>query len=120
MYNKIVSSGWIKTAFLLGVLGFMGYTTYHAVYSATSDTVIAWLSLFLFDAGAFASYRMYIGDAEGAPQRTAAKWLLWVDFLLAAAMVAGALEIMPPDAIKYIVFISAGINGAALYFYETH
>ena len=72
MYNKIVSSGWIKTAFLLGVLGFMGYTTYHAVYSATSDTVIAWLSLFLFDAGAFASYRMYIGDAEGAPQRTAA------------------------------------------------
>ena len=56
MYNKIVSSNWIKTAFLLGVVGMMSYTTWHAIYTATNDPILAWLGLFLFDAGAWSSY----------------------------------------------------------------
>jgi hypothetical protein len=120
MYNKIVSSQWIKSAFLLGVAGMLGYTTWTAVHKATGDPILSWLSLFLFDIGAFCSYRMYVGDAEGAPQRTVAKWLMWLDAGLAAAMAGGALELLPAVSIRYIVWISAGVNLFALYSYETH
>lgn len=120
MKQNNVMSGWIKTLFLYGVIGFMAYTTWHAVMRATADPLLAGLSLFLFDGGAYAGYRMLVGEAEGAPQRSAAQVVLWTDFLLAAAMVAGALEILPAVAIKYIMLCSAGFNGWALYFYETH
>jgi hypothetical protein len=118
--NKNIMSGWVKTLFLYGVIGFMAYTTWHAVYLATNNKILATLSLFLFDGGAYAGYKMLVGDAEGAPQRSAAQIVLWADFALAAAMVAGALEILPANTIKYVMLASAAFNGWALYYYETH
>jgi hypothetical protein len=120
MNRKDVLSGWIKNLFLYGVIGFMAYTTWNAVMLATENVVLASLSLFLFDGGAYAGYRMLVGDAEGAPQRSAAQVVLWADFLLAGAMVAGALEILPPNTIRYVMLVSAVFNGWALYYYETH
>jgi hypothetical protein len=118
--NKNVFAGLIKTVFLYGVIGFMGYMTWHAVYNAMGDPWVSWLSLFLFDGGAYSGYKMLTGDAGGQHQRTAAKIILWCDFLLAAAMVAGALDILPTQTIRVVMLLSAGFNGWALYYYETH
>jgi hypothetical protein len=118
--NKKVSSEWIKTIFLYGVIGFMGYVTFSAVMKATGDYILAGLSLFLFDGGAYAGYQMLTGHAEGAHQRTTAKAVLWTDFLLAGFMVAGGLDLIPGLTVRVVMLISAVINGGFLYYYETH
>jgi hypothetical protein len=118
--QKDVISGWIKGIFMFGVVGFMAYTTWHAVYNATADKWLATLSLFLFDGGAFSGYRMLVGDAGGSHQRASAQSILWIDFVLAAAMVAGALDLLPANAISVIILLSAGFNGWATYYYHTH
>lgn len=120
MNQKNVYAGWILGIFFLGVAALMAYTTWHAVYNGTQDKVMAWLSLFVFDAGAYAGYMMLIGNAKGAEQRAAAQVVLWVDFALAAAMVGGALDKLPTGAIGYIVWISIAFNLLAVYYYKTH
>jgi hypothetical protein len=118
--NK-VGSNWIKTIFLYGVIGFMGYMTYSAVILALpGNQLAAVLSIFLFDGGAYAGYKMFTGDAEGAHQRHAARVILWIDFVLAGFMVAGGLTLLPPHSILYVMLISAVFNGGVLYYYETH
>jgi hypothetical protein len=117
--NK-VSSNWIKTIFLYGVIGFMGYMTYTAVMMALGNRVVALLSIFLFDGGAYSGYQMYVGNAEGAHQRHAARVILWIDFLLAGFMVAGGLTLLPSHTILYVMLTSAVFNGGVLYYYETH
>lgn len=117
--NK-VSSQWIKAIFMLGVIGFMGYMTYSAVMIATGNRLTAFLSIFLFDGGAYSGYQMYVGNAEGAHQRHAARVILWIDFILAAFMVAGGLTLLPPHSILFVMLASAAFNGGVLYYYETH
>jgi hypothetical protein len=115
-----VYASWALAIFFLGVTALMGYTTWHAVFNATHDPIMSWLSLFVFDAGAFAGYQMVVGNAKGAEQRASAQAILWIDFALAAAMVGGALDKLPTGTIGYVVWVSVAFNALALYYYKTH
>jgi hypothetical protein len=115
--RKIVSNG-IVDAFVYGIFIFMGYMTWHSIYNVMGDKWMAWLGLLLFDGGAYAGYHMWTGASTSSQQVIAGKAILIADFIMAGGMIAGRLDILNPEQIRYLMLIATVINGAFLYYFK--